>query len=197
MSDVSVLKPSDEVEFDVIGTEVVEEPPAVPEEDRDQVDLHLVDLPGSEKRLGRARAMDHDRPIPCGCASLTGAVVDVGDESRVAGWHVPVVHLVGEDEDRHAVVVVALPAPGEFEGPPAGDHRAGRQCLAVDLAAGTVGFPVVEPVEEPSAVASELLARPIVRTGDIAVERHRHVQPNRIAHPGLRLSSVTPGSGVS
>lgn len=157
------------------------------------MDLQLVHLPGSEERLGRARPMDHDRPVPGGGASLTGAVLDVGDESRVTGWHVPVVHLVGEDENRYAIVVVALPAPGEFEGPSAGDQRAGRQRFAVDLSAGTVGFPVVEPVEEPSAVASEFLPWAIVRAGDIAVERHRHVQPNRIVHPGLRLSSVTPG----
>ena len=182
MRDVSVLEPSDEVEFDVITTEVVEQPSAVPEEDLDQVDLHLVHVPGPEERLGRARPMDHDRPVPGGRAGLTGAVLDVGDESRVARWHVPVVHLVGEDEDRHAVVMVALPAPGEFEGPTAGDDRAGRQRLAVHLAAGAVGLPVVEPVEKPSAGASELLARPIVRAGDVAVERHRHVQPNRRGH---------------
>lgn len=163
MCDVSVLQPSDEVEFDVITTEVVEQSSTTPEEDLHQVDLHLVDLSGSEECLGRARPMDHDRPVPGGGASLTGAFLDAGDETRVAGRHVPVIHLMGEDEDRHAVVMVALPAPGEFEGPSAGDHRAGRQRLAVDLAARTVGFPVVEPVEEPSAVASELLTWPIVR----------------------------------
>jgi hypothetical protein len=122
VGDVSVLEPSDEVEFDVITTEVVEESSAVPEEDLNQVDLHLVDVPGSEERLGRARPMDHDRAVPGGRASLTGAVLDVGDESRVAGRHVPVIHLVGEDEDRHTVVMVALPTPGEFEGPTAGPH---------------------------------------------------------------------------
>jgi hypothetical protein len=36
--------------------------------------------------------MDHDRPVPGGRASLTGAVLDAGDEPRVAGWHVPVIH---------------------------------------------------------------------------------------------------------
>ena len=54
-----LLEPSDEVEFDVISTEVVEQPSAVAEEDLNQVDLHLVHLPGSEKRLGRACPMDH------------------------------------------------------------------------------------------------------------------------------------------
>lgn len=163
MRDVPVLKPSDEVEFDVIATEVVEQPTPLSEEDRDQVDLHLVQLPGSEQCLGCPRPVDHDRPVARGCARLTGAVLDIGDETRVAGRHVPVVDLVGEDEDRHAVVVIALPAPREFEGATARDQRAGRQRFAVDLAAGTVGVPVVEPVEESSTVAPELLSRPVVR----------------------------------
>jgi hypothetical protein len=47
--DVSVLEQSDEVEFDVITTEVVEQSSAVPEEDLNQVDLHLVDVPCSEE----------------------------------------------------------------------------------------------------------------------------------------------------
>jgi len=57
------------------------------------MDLHLVHLPGSKKRLGRHRPMDHDRSVPVGRASLTGSVLDVGDEARVAGWHVPVNHM--------------------------------------------------------------------------------------------------------
>lgn len=51
--DVSILEPSDEVEFDVIATQVVEQPSTVPEGDRNQVDLHLVHLPGSQKCLSR------------------------------------------------------------------------------------------------------------------------------------------------
>jgi hypothetical protein len=81
---VPVLEPSDEVELDVITTEVVEESSAFPEEYLNQVDLHLIDVPGAEERLGRTRPMDHDRPVLGGRASLTGAVLDVGDESRVA-----------------------------------------------------------------------------------------------------------------
>jgi hypothetical protein len=61
--------------------------------------------------------------------SPTGAVLDVGDELRVAGWHVPVTHMMGENEDRHTAAMVALPTPGGFEAPTAGDHRAGRQSL--------------------------------------------------------------------
>jgi hypothetical protein len=38
----------------------------------------------------------------------------------------------------------------------------------------------------------ELLPRPIVQTGDVAVEGHRHVQPDRIDHADLHFSSMTP-----
>lgn len=134
------------------------------------MDFPLVQLAGSQKRLGRARPMDHDRTVPCGLARRTSTLLDIGDESRVPGWHVPVIHLVGEYEDRHAVVMVALPTPGQFECPTAGDHRAGRQRFAVHPSARAVGLPVVEPVEETFTVASELLAWPIVRSGDVAVE---------------------------
>jgi hypothetical protein len=60
--DVSIVEPADEVEFDVIITEVIEQPPAASEEDLNQVDLRLVDLPGAQKRLGGPRPVDHDRP---------------------------------------------------------------------------------------------------------------------------------------
>jgi hypothetical protein len=154
--DVSIVESPDEVEFDVIITEVIEQPSATSEEDLNQVDRHLVDLSGAQKRLGGPRPVDHDRTVTgCG-ASLTGAVLDIGDETCVAGWHVPVVHLVGEHEDRHPVVMVALPALGEFECPTAGDHCAGRHRFAVDRSGGAVGFPIVEPVEKPFSVTSEL-----------------------------------------
>ena len=111
MRDIPILEPSDKVEFDVIAAQVLEQSSAVPEEHRNQVDLHLVQLPGAQKRLGRSRPMTHDRPVACRCASLAGAVLDLGDEACVAGRRVPVIHLVGQHEDRQAVVVIALPAP--------------------------------------------------------------------------------------
>jgi len=39
-----------------------------------------------------------------------------------------------DDEDRHAVVVVAAPAASGLEGPPAGDDRPGGHELVEDLA---------------------------------------------------------------
>jgi hypothetical protein len=45
--------------------------------------------------------------------------------------------MTGEDEDRHAVVVVAALAIGELKCPPAGDHRPGGHHLVVYLAVHT------------------------------------------------------------
>src|SRR5207244_676462 len=42
--------------------------------------------------------------------------------------------VAAENVDRHTVVIVASPATRGFKGPPAGDHRACRHDLIVDLA---------------------------------------------------------------
>jgi hypothetical protein len=119
--DVPILEAPHEVKLDVIITEAVEQTPAGPEQHLHQVDLHLVQLTGPEERLSRTRAMNHDCPVASSCTRLTGAVVHVGDEPRVAEWHVPVVGGVGQDENRYTGMMVTLPTPGELEGPTAGD----------------------------------------------------------------------------
>ncbi|CCW12008.1 hypothetical protein EBESD8_25540 [Rhodococcus aetherivorans] len=62
MGDVSVLEPSDEVEFDVITTEVVEQLSTFPEEDRNQGEVSAT-RPGPRRgprtpssTCGRARS---------------------------------------------------------------------------------------------------------------------------------------------
>jgi hypothetical protein len=78
--DVSILEPSDEVEVDVITTEVVEQPSAVPEEDLNQVDLHLVHMPGSEERLGRAR------PVAMTARSPAASRAQVSTSATNCAW---------------------------------------------------------------------------------------------------------------
>ena len=68
------------------------------------------------------------------------------------------------------------------------DHRTGRERLPEHGPAGAVGVPVVEPVEQPESAVSELLPRPVVRAGDVPVERHRHGEPNRAVCRGRRRS---------
>jgi hypothetical protein len=60
----------------------------------------------------------HHVAVARGGPGLLGGVFDVGDELRAARRNISVVDVAGEDEDRHAVVVVALPAPGQLEGAP-------------------------------------------------------------------------------
>jgi hypothetical protein len=58
--------------------------------------------------------------VPGRRAGLRGALAHIGDVADPAGRRV-VRHVVGEDEDRYAVVVVALPAAGMFVCVAAGD----------------------------------------------------------------------------
>ena len=155
-----------------------EEAPAGTQEDRDEVDLELVELTGLEQGLGGAGAVDHDRAPARGFPGRFGAGDHVVEEPGAVGRRLAFVGMPGQDQDRYAVVVVTVPAAGELEGPSARDDGAGGQRLGVHLPvdAGAVAF--VEPVEQPPAVAAELLARTIVRAGDVAVQGHRHVQPN-------------------
>jgi hypothetical protein len=147
-----------------------------PEQHLHELDGDLVELPGPQQRLGGARAVHQDVAATRRGPGPLGALVDVGDEAGAARRDVVLVHVVGEHEDRHAVVVVALPPPGQLERAPAGDHGAGGERLAVHLPVGAVGAAVVEPVEQPPARAAELLAGAVVGACDEAVEGHGHVE---------------------
>ena len=90
-----------------------------------------------------------------------------------------------EDEDRHAVVMVAAPAAGRLEGAPPGDGRSGGHELvhdrAVDAARPADGLQVDvaaghQPVVEPKPTVTEAVFRPLVRPSDEPIERHGHVQ---------------------
>ena len=45
------LEATHELELDVLGGQVVEQSPALAEQDRDEVKLELVELPGADQRL--------------------------------------------------------------------------------------------------------------------------------------------------
>jgi hypothetical protein len=183
---VPCLQPPHQFEFDVVRAKPVEQASPPAEQDRHEMDLHLAEQPRPQQRLRRAGTVHHHvATARCGPGPL-GAVFDVGDELRAARRDICVVEIMGEDEDRHAVVVITLPAPGQLEGAPAGDHRACRHGLAEHLSARAIRHPVVHPVEQPTAVAAQLLARTVVRSGDEAVQGHGHVQ-HELAH---RVCSV-------
>ena len=77
--------------------------------------------------------------------------------------------MAGEDEDRHAIVVVAAPAARRLEGPPAGDDRPGGHELVDDLAVDAPpagGLDVVDVAaarERPFVQALPAVTEPVVR----------------------------------
>jgi hypothetical protein len=137
---------AEQFELDMGGRQVAEQSSALPEQDRYDVQFHFVELPGPQQRLCCSGPIDHHVAVPGGRAGLRGALEYVGDVAdaarrRVAG------DGVGEDEDRYAAVVVALPPAGVFVGTPAGDDSAGGNQLGEHLIirSGVVGPPVEQP----------------------------------------------------
>ena len=100
------------LEFDVLRRQVVEQSPALAEQDVDDVQLQLVEQPRTEQGLRCAGAVDHDVAVTRGRFRQGRALGDIGDEPGAARRYVVSVDVVGEDEDRNPVVVVALPAAG-------------------------------------------------------------------------------------
>jgi hypothetical protein len=109
-------------------------------------------------------------------------VVHVGDQR-------PLGHVVGiaagEDEDRHAVVVVAAPEAGRLDGPPAGDDGPGGHGLvghlpvdAGQIAGGhlAVGIGIRRPLVQPVSTVAEPVVGSLIRPGDESVEGHGHVE---------------------
>jgi hypothetical protein len=167
---VAVFESPDELQLDMPRVSGFKEPAACAQQDRNETDFQLVELARPKQRLRYPCAVHHHRAVACCGAGLRSTCDNVGEVSRVARQHIAVVRVMGEHVDRYAVVVVALPAIGEFEGAPSRDHGPGRHELAEDLPAGPCGHLVVEPVVEPPAVAAEALALPVVRPSDEAVE---------------------------
>ena len=119
-------QPPDQVEVD--AGQVVEQPPSLPEQHRDDVQLQLVELPGPQERLRRPGPLHHDVGVPGGGAGQRGGLAGVGDVADAARRRLGR-DLVGEDEDRDAVVVVAVPLARVLVRAAPGDHGAGGHRL--------------------------------------------------------------------
>jgi hypothetical protein len=153
------------------------------EEHGDLMDLQLVEHAGLERPLRRIPAEHNDVALAGGGLRLRhralDPVGDVGDERVVRDRRAG--RPVAGDEDRDAVLVTA-PVVDLLDGPPAGDDRAGRQGLGDELLGGS-GLRVQRPVlavavplvQSHEAVAAGV-ARVVTRPGDVAVDRHRHVE---------------------
>jgi hypothetical protein len=193
----------------VLAAQVLEEAAAFAEEDRDQVDLDLVEDAGGEGQLGDAGAVDEDVPV---ARRLPGPghrglnVVEVGHQRPMG---VGAGLLAAEDEDRDAVVVVAGPPLRRLEGAAAGDDRAGRHRLvhrlAVDALRPTRHAAVLgrgageDPLVQALAAVAEAVVDPLVGAGDEAIQGHRHEEHGRGHLFLLQLLAartwVTPPSG--
>jgi hypothetical protein len=68
-----VRRPRGQLGLDVVRAEVVEQAAALPEEDRDQVDLQLVEQPGAQALLGGVGAVQQDVLVPGGGLGLATA----------------------------------------------------------------------------------------------------------------------------
>jgi hypothetical protein len=102
------------------------------------MDLELVEDARRECQLRGSGAMDQHVLVARGLLGLGHRgpdVAQVGDQRPLP--HFAVGRMAGEDEDRHAVVVVAAPAVRRLDGPPAADDRPGGHELVEDLAVHT------------------------------------------------------------
>src|SRR3712207_9491294 len=76
-----------------------------------------------------------------GGAGLRGAGVDVGDVVHAA-WRRLLRHVVGEYEDRDAVVVVAVPAVGVLVGAAARDDGPDRKSTRLNSSHANISYAV-------------------------------------------------------
>jgi hypothetical protein len=182
MGRFAALDRPDVLELDAIAVVGLEQPPASAEQDGHEVDLKLVELARREQRLRRACPVHHHSPIASGRPSFGGAGGDVIEVRHEGRRFVVFVNVMGQDMDRHAVVMIAAPPAGELVGATTRNQGTGRQRLGVHLAVGTRSRPVVGLVEQAPTVATELLPGAVVRSGDEPVQGHRHVEPDRCLH---------------
>src|SRR5829696_10025622 len=105
---------------------MVEKSAPLAEEYRDEMDLEFVEDAGSECELRGSGTVHQHVPAARSLLGLGHRSLHVG---HVAHQRPPPHYAVGlpasEDEDRHAVVVVAAPAVRRVEGSTAGDDRPG------------------------------------------------------------------------
>ena len=183
-----------EFEFDVVGAQMVEESPALAEQDGDDVDLHLVEQAGAQTVLGGIGAVQHHVAITRRGLGLGDgrfdAVGHVRDRRRAGRWVLG--RLMGWDEDRHSIVMITVPVPGDVEGPTANEDRAGGDELVEHWATRAVGpvrariaAAVGEPGVQPLSVDAEPVVGAVVGSGDESVEGHRHVE-DEVPHELLR-----------
>src|SRR6266508_831733 len=204
------LKDPGALQLDLLGGEALEQTAPLAEEHRDDMELELVENARGECELRGGGAVDQHVLVArrlLGSSHRARHVVHVSDQRPLA--HVDAGLVAAKDPDRHAVVMVAAPAAGRLEGPPAGDDRASGHELFDDLAVDTArpagGLEVDvaarhRPFVQTVPAVAEPVARSLIRPGDESVERHGHVE-HGCGHggsfPRLRAAERTQQAGAS
>jgi hypothetical protein len=106
-------------------------------------------------------------------------VGDVGPSGELGARLVP-----AEDEDRHTVVMVAVPSTRGFEGAPSGQHRPGGEELLEDLAIGP-GQAVECLRVVPGLVSVGAQSPTFVRLGCAPTDASSKRRVDRHAHPSI------------
>jgi hypothetical protein len=124
----------DALQLDLLGSEALEQAAPLAKQNRDDMELEFVEDAGGRCELGGSGAVDEHVLVGRRLLGLVIAVVmslTLGDERPLR--YVDAGLVAGDDEDRHAVVVVAAPAARRLERPSTGDDRAGGHELIDDL----------------------------------------------------------------
>src|ERR671921_2850037 len=136
--DPSSLEHPGALQLDRFGAQVVEQPDAVPEQDRHQVDVYLVEESRSDALLHEARADHADVLVACDRFRLLyGTFEAVRDERERRSFGNPLLwDRMGNNKDRYVQGVSATPPIGEVECPPSRHQRPCRSArLAKELGA--------------------------------------------------------------
>jgi hypothetical protein len=127
---VPSLQLSDQLELDVTGAERIEQAPPPAEQDRDEMDLHLVEQPRPQQRLRRAGPVHH-HGTTARRAAVGAAVPDSLLDEMAAGQPGP--EAVAVDREtislaflRDDVRLAISPQVGEWNGGPEVATRSGR-----------------------------------------------------------------------
>jgi hypothetical protein len=82
--DAGGIDHSDQLEFDVAAAEVFKQSPPLAEQHRDELDLHLVEQPGSQAALGDVGAVQQDVLRAAALACVTAASIPLVTKVIVA-----------------------------------------------------------------------------------------------------------------
>ena len=107
---VGGLERANQVKVDVLGWQVVEQPPPLTQQKRSQLDVDQVQYAGPQALLACVGAVQHHVTITCRGLGLSHARLDAVSHEVNPLERILRRGFMGRDEDRHAAVVIAAPS---------------------------------------------------------------------------------------